>query len=449
MAEFQSVIFCVFQRHFLAYVRKKQYFCTGFRKARIMVQKISRYIFVYCILCLLAAGCSHTAEDAFALYQQGRALREESRQVEAMQAFIEAAHSGTDDEALLGRVYSNMANMCRQANDHETAFEVYAHSAEHFQKAGDTLAFAYALNNMAWEQAAMAHKDSAGAFVSEAVRVYPREPLLEKVRETQAAACLFAKEYDSVLVYTAPPANEYLLTLRAQAYSYLQMDDSATYYAQLLLPQTTNLFALDDLYYILTHNDSSADKETLRSLASLRADTQNAIKERHGELTKAVEILKQDLAPQEKTKPWKIILLVVLGFGLLVWAALVAKKQHRLHTQKSQFEQTRRFELEQNIRHLQETKDLRQELQWTDFQSFCTQIDKRFNAFAAKLSAQGLNEQDIRICVLVLIGLSHKETAEMLNCSPKSIGKLKDLTARKLGVSGGQLQEKLLKTAIL
>ena len=190
-------------------------------------------------------------------------------------------------------------------------------------------------------------------------------------------------------------------------------------------------------------------KETLRSFASLRADTQNAIKERHGELTKAVEILKQDLAPQEKTKPWKIILLVVLGFGLLVWAALVTKKQHRLHTQKSQFEQTRRFELEQNIRHLQETKDLRQELQWTDFQSFCTQIDKRFNAFAAKLSAQGLNEQDIRICVLVLIGLSHKETAEMLNCSPKSIGKLKDLTARKLGVSGGQLQDKLYKTAIL
>jgi hypothetical protein len=37
----------------------------------------------------------------------------------------------------------------------------------------------------------------------------------------------------------------------------------------------------------------------------------------------------------------------------------------------------------------------------------------------------------------------------MLNCSPKSIGKLKDVTARKLGVSGGQLQDKLQKTAIL
>ena len=415
-----------------------------------MVQKVSRYIFVLYILCLVAAGCSsHADQNALSLYQQGRALREEGKQVEAMQAFIEATHSGTDDEALLGRVYSNMANMCRQANEHETAFEVYALSVEHFQKAGDTLAFAYALNNMAWEQAAMAHKDSALALVEKAVRVYPQEPLLEKVRESRAAACLFAKEYDSVLVYTTPPANDYLLTLRAQAFSFLQMDDSASYYAQVLLPRTTNLFALDDLYYILTHNDSTANKERIRELSSQRADVQKTIKVRHGELMKAVEILKQDLAPQEKPKPWKIILLVVLGVSLLVWAALVAKKQHRLLTQKSEFEQARLFELEQNIRHLQETKDLRQELQWTDFQSFCTQIDKRFNAFAGKLSAQGLNEQDIRICVLVLIGLSHKQIAEMLNCSPKSIGKLKDLTAHKLGVSGGQLQDKLQKTAIL
>ena len=74
------------------------------------------------------------------LYQNGKALREEGKQVEAMQAFIEAAHSETEDEALLGRVYSNMANMCRQANDHETAYEVYEMSAAHFKKTDDSLA---------------------------------------------------------------------------------------------------------------------------------------------------------------------------------------------------------------------------------------------------------------------------------------------------------------------
>ena len=383
-------------------------------------------------------------------FGQGRALREEGKQVEAMQAFLEAAHSGRDDEALLGRVYSNMANMCRQANEHEAACRVYAFSAEHFLNAADTLAYAYALNNMAWEQAAMGHKDSAMTLVDSAVHCYPRQPLTDKIIETKAAACLFRKEYDSVLYYTAhPTVSEYLLTLRAQAFSYLQMDDSATYYAQLLLPRTTNLFALDDLYYILTHNDSTANKERIRELSSQRADVQKAIKVRHGELMKTVEILQQELSPQKHSSLWIVALIFALGIGLCIWGTIIRRRERRLQSEKSEFEQARLFELEQNIRHLQETKDLRQELQWTDFQSFCTQIDKRFNAFTGKLSAQGLNEQDIRICVLVLIGLSHKEIAEMLNCSPKSIGKLKDLTARKLSVSGGQLQDKLYKTAIL
>lgn len=383
------------------------------------------------------------------LYQHGKVLREEGKQVEAMQAFIEAAHSGTDDEALLGRVYSNMANMCRQANEHETAYKVYALSAGHFLQAADTLAYAYALNNMAWEQAVMGHKDSAMTLVDSAVHCYPQPPLTDKIIETKAAACLFRQEYDSVLVYTTSPANNYLLTLRAQAFSFLQIDDSATYYAQLLLPGTTNLFALDDLYYILTHNDNTAAKETIRNLSSQRADVQNAIKVRHGELTKAVEILQQELSQQKHSSLWLVALLFALCTCLLVWATLIAKRQRRLQSEKSDFEQARLFELEQNIRHLQESKNLREELAWTDFQSFCTQTDRIFNAFTGKLAAQGLNEQDIRICVLVLIGLSHKQIAEMLNCSPKSIGKLKDLTARKLGVSGGQLQDKLQKTAIL
>ena len=402
------------------------------------------------ILCLIIVGCSsREKEDTLALYQQGRTLREEGKQVEAMQAFIRAAHSETEDEALLGRVYSNMANMCRQENDHETAYEVYGMSAAHFEKTKDTLAYAYALNNMAWELAAIGKKEEALKLVDSAVTIYPQEPLLEKVRESRAAACLFAKEYDSVVVYTTPPANDYLLTLRAQAFSYLQMDDSASYYAQVLLPRTTNLFALDDLYYILTHNDSTANKERILALSSERADVQKAIKERHGELAQAVQLLKQDMKLKGKTTSWNTVLLWAIGIGLLVWGAVVLYKQQKLRRETSAFEETRRKELAQNIRRLQEAKDIRQELAWDDFAALCQQIDKRFHGLAETLKAQGLNEQDIRICVLVLIGLSHKEIAEMLNCSPKSIGKLKDLTARKLGVSGGQLQDKLQKTAIL
>ena len=396
------------------------------------------------ILAVILLSCSLT------LYQHGKTLREEGKQVEAMQAFIEAAHSGTDDEVLLGRVYSNMANMCRQANEHRTAFEVYQISAQHFAKSYDTLAYAYALNNMAWEQAVMGHKDSARALISQAITVYPNEPLLDKVRESQAAACFFAQEYDSVLYYTSSSHDsDYLLMLRAQAFSFLQMDDSATFYAKLLLPRMTNPFYLDDLYYILTHNDAAADKETLLRLTSDRADVQKQIKERHGQLALAVLLLQQDLHPQKQSLSILFIILIMSGLALLIWLIYIAYQQYLLHAEKAKFEQARIQELNANKQLLLESEDIRQELVWNDYEELRREINKRFFNLAAKLQDMDLNEQDIRMCILVLIGLSHKEIAEMLNCSPKSIGKLKDLTARKLGVSGGQLQEKLQNIAIL
>ena len=79
-------------------------------------------------------------------------------------------------------------------------------------------------------------------------------------------------------------------------------------------------------------------------------------------------------------------------------------------------------------------------MEWNDYEAFCRQVDEHLNNLASKLQVKGLNEQDVRMCVLVLLGLSHRETADMLNCSPKSVGKLKDITARKLGTSGGRLQ---------
>ena len=172
--------------------------------------KTRRNIFVLWVLCLVAAGCGSHANDenALALYQQGRTLRAMEKEEEAMRCFIDATHCTTDDEALLGRIYSNI----------ELAFRVYTEAMHHFALSSDVLAYGYALNNMAWEQAAMGYKDSALMFVNKAVAVYPHEPLIEKVKESRAAACLFREEYDLVLYWTNRATDDYMLTLRAQAY---------------------------------------------------------------------------------------------------------------------------------------------------------------------------------------------------------------------------------------
>ena len=218
----------------------------------------------------------------------------------------------------------------------------------------------------------------------------------------------------------------------AQAYSILQEDDSANYYARLLLPRMTNPFYLDDIYYILTHNDAKLGTDELRELSSERANVQRTIKTRHGKLAQAVQVLEQDLARKAFPWWWSVCGLIALlacgwsGHTLLVW-----RKRHKTRLQK--------------LQQIREADDLRAALEWNDYEAFCRQVDEHLNNLAGKLQVKGLNEQDVRMCVLVLLGLSHRETADMLNCSPKSIGKLKDITARKLGASGGGLQEKLKK----
>lgn len=392
------------------------------------------------------SSCAKPSHDEVQVwYEQGKELRAQGEPQEAMALFLKAVHSSMTDETLLGRVYSNMANICRQANEHALAGYVYALSAEHFAASGDDLAYAYALNNMAWEQAAQAHKDSALLLVAEAVRIYPLSPLTDKVIETRAAACLFAQEYDSVLYYTLPPANDYLMMLRAQASSYMQMSDSATYYAQILLPRIDNPFYLDDIYYILTHDDLSADAETIRQLSSERADVQKTIEQRHGKLMLAVQLLAQNLYPARTD--WRLItestLIFLVCLSVLVFGIITIFERRKLYDERTEHDSTRRKEMDQSLHLLRESADLKQELAWSDYNAFRHQTDKLFHGLATTLEQQGLNEQDIRICVLVLIGLSHKQIAAILPCSQKSIGKLKDLTARKLGVSGGQLREKL------
>ena len=134
---------------------------------------------------------------------------------------------------------------------------------------------------------------------------------------------------------------------------------------------------------------------------------------------------------------------LLVSIGLSVWAILIHRRHCRLHHQIQQQEQVRLQALERNIQIIRDAPDMRKELAWDDYAALCAQLNKRFDGFAIYLNQQRLTEQDIRLCTLVLLGLSHKEIADLMNCSPKSIGKLKDITARKLGVSGGELAERL------
>ena len=393
---------------------------------------------------VLSVACASPTADSY--YLQGKQLREAGQPVEAMRAFLSAVQVPSDEFAVKGRAYSNMATMCRIGEQHELAFDLYRQSLNQFVAAKDTLAQAFALNNMAWEKAVLADKQTAFRLLDSALARSSSEAVQAKVLESRAAAYLYAAEYDSVLFYTAPnnalgsaqTASPYFAILRAQAYTFLNNKDSALFYARQVLAETDNPRYLDDAYYILTHCDTAAAADDIRTLASSRADTQRSLERNDPEWIEAMLLAQEALRPYSPPlKPQTIAALIASAvLFLLIAAAWLCLRSHR-----------RENALENQCRLLCQSTAIREELHWNDYRQFSAVCNERLSGIVSKLEQRGLQERDIRICVLVLIGFSYAEMAQILFRAENGIGKDKYLIAKRLGVSAKQLQDTLRSIA--
>lgn len=384
---------------------------------------MKKLFYILCLCAVVSCARSHSSDDrARQFYEQGKQLREAGEPVAAMQAFITAEQSVRKDHALHGRIYSNMANMCRQAERHEMAYDIYTLSTEQFALAQDTLAVAYALNNMSWEQAVMGHKDTAFALIDSALAVYPSPLVQSKVKESRAAAHLYAGEYDSTLVYAREIADTlYAYMLMAQAYAFSGQCDSALLYAKRVAVQTTNPRYLDNTYYILTHCDSTAVWADVVALAEKRNDVQRDIEHYKSDMAQAVLLLQQ--SRNKPPFPWcKLLtaLIVLAAASTVVYQWLRANKRRRI---------------KRIATHLHQLKEPKNEIPW----NLCD--------LPAKLHEHGLTERETRIATLVLLGFSYAQMADILNRAENGIGKDKYLIAKKLGVSVKDLQNTLFNIA--
>ena len=119
-----------------------------------------------------------------------------------------------------------------------------------------------------------------------------------------------------------------------------------------------------------------------------------------------------------------------------------------MHLQSEQAEQYRQIlsDIESTCQTLLANPNWMKVMQWDDYKSLCRNINVRFYRLEERLQAiNSMKEQEVRLCVLVLMNLSHKEIAGILHCSHTSIGRFKENTAQKLGVHGGELRMRLLE----
>ena len=421
----------------------------------------------------------YPTDYARACYFYGRCLRAAGHQPQAMQSFINAIHAydfpaslftRQPDHAILGCVYSNMANMCRLEGNHDLAYLIYEQSADHFIKLIDSIPYYYALNNCAVQRAEQSDKETTTRILSNIEQLCSDECVLVKILETKAIMHYHVQEYDSVLMYvnklqSCGYSEPVVFVLKAQSYWQLEQMDSALYYAKQVLSCPCSINDSVNMLYILSHNDPNIDGDSILTLTSIRADKQFAYTRQQETLAHAVEILQQDIDadPNHLSLIAWISLLLIGCIGSMAVMVLHRhgkllsfRRQHIMEENMSLLKQTNQIQLQReqqlsaDIALLQQSNNSLQEMQWNDYNQLCLYINRHFFMLANKLSCtHALNEKEIRLCILVFLGYyTDKQMADILCYSDKSIRAIKRNTALKLGTTSANLHRFLVEMVL-
>ena len=420
----------------------------------------------------------HPNSYAHACYHYGRMLIDANSPVIAMEQLLRAEQYAGTDYILRGRILTNIAYICQLEERWPLAYDIYQESGNCFLQGEDTIAYYIALHSMAKMSAYIPSYDSTFVLIDSIRSNCPDSLIRIQAFVPAMQYYIRHKDYELAIQYADTLIKyktlySFACLTKAQAYHYLNQKDSACWYAEQVIAVDPILLNLRNAYYILANDDVNADKELIKQRASTRADIQREMQHRQAELTRTVELM---LHRQQMQRHRKIVLFI--GIAAIIALLLIAlllffrRRKHKkdiitLHKKNKSLQQTNQSlqqtnrdllsEQEEQYRQIQSdiestcqtllaNPNWMKVMQWDDYKSLCRNINVRFYRLEERLQAiNSMKEQEVRLCVLVLMNLSHKEIAGILRCSHTSIGRFKENTAQKLGVHGGELRMRLLE----
>lgn len=414
-----------------------------------------------------------------ACYHYGKLLRTKDNPVEAMQVFIAATHSHTHDYHILGRVYSNMGSICHLAGEYSLSYDMYEKSAHVFLQDGDSLSYYYLLNDMAFELAEQGKKETL-TMLDSLMRHCSDIGVIAKTMETKANFFMVTEQYDSALyvlnrIHILGNRESTGYVLKARAYEHLGQIDSALYYAHKVMSLSDaseqNKY---NMIYIILNYDSTLRNEDIIALSAQRSDIETDILiPLHNRWAMAVQLLEQDL---NREKDWRwlyvnIATIITICLFLLIYIyrkynqrqllsqqieELTAshkevKQQHeKVIYEYTQYKKNKVYLIEQNVSAIIHSKDFPNNIYWKDYNTMYKMVDGYFGMLVTKLQTiYHLSEREIRLCILVLLGVSNsKQLAQMLYYGTSGIRNFKNRTAKKLNTNSIKLREIIIDIAI-
>lgn len=391
-------------------------------------------------------------ELAEAYYLMGRNMDDYCHDfAAAADYYIEADRLQTTDLVLRGRINSCMGFLCKQDSCFTEALEFYLRSSCAFKESGNEWYYAHNLLNVA-EQYVNLRKYAKADSVLDIAKGYEIDSAyFARMVDVRTLALYNQQLYDSALVRFLR-IKDTPRPIEARCYSYMKIMhcyeclnklDSAVCYAKYIVNNSNNSSYRSNAYfYLMTNAKLHNDINNLSLCSHAREDEDRDLQhvsESYAQASDKLKIYLENLHPHRKL--YIIIVCSALVVVVLFWIIYVLIKRHRCALQKRDEEkQARRDLLARRIydhsvyfTSWQDYKKLRESAN-SHFNNMCYQLEDTYH----------LSEQEIKICLMVLLEYTNKQMAEILLVQPNTISKAKNKIAKQLNTSSAELRTSLI-----
>lgn len=452
-------IFCFL---FVAVLMMSVASCTSWREAKAVVKEADSLLVYGKIIedtAVLAATIntfSGPMEYVFArndlakaYYHMARNFYHAHDYATAADYYILCDRLNPTDPMYKGRVNSCMGFLCKQDSCFAEALEFYERANVAF--IDDDRRYANGLVSIAEQFVCLREYSKADSILQIASRYNIDSAYYARMVDVRALALFNQQLYDSALVYLLSIEN-YPRNIEARCYSYLHTMRiyeitnhlfKTNKYAEYIIAHSTNSnHRSNAYYYLMVLGDKNNDISRLSIYSHAREDENRIVRQYAESYAQASDKLKIYLEnPYPHRRLYIIIvcsaLVVILLFGIIY--GLI--KRHRCVLVKRDKEKQDRCDL--LARRIYDHSVYF--TSWQDYKKLRELANSHFNNMFYRLEdTYHLSEQELKICLMILLEYTNKQMAEILFVQPNTISKAKNKIAKQLNTSSAQLCASLI-----
>lgn len=404
-------------------------------------------------------------------YYLGRHYISQQKEYKAVSHLISTIDSNTECYETIARSYNNLATICRQQHQDSLSLIFYNQATDFFKKSNNTKSYYYALNNLEWTKSKLQNDTKSIKILDSLAHITTDADIINKLYETKLFIFNNVHQYDSALIiidnwkkYESFKMSNYGNFLQAQTYQdlaetdtldiqqRLQYGDSARIYAQKIIQNSNDAYSLIGAYYVMIQDTIGLSQAEISAYASLRADLFKEVDNTTARQNQAIVLLQQFIKKNNNKRKlyllyFGIILIIVITLPILIHKyKTIARKEHESNIKIERHQQIVKTQLLQTIDSIRQCPDFEKEFMWKDYKQMTHLVNFKLFNIISKISSEypSLDEKDIRICILVILGFKYDEIANLIHRSPSSISRFKRDIAKKMGTKSELLQDFLI-----